>query len=116
MNQDRFKFRVWCVTNNEWEKDACTLCRNGELYAPLHGRTYRQDTHIIEQCTGLKDFNGKLIYEGDVVFNEHRSHEFLVVTWRRGSFYAGKGKFMLLPDWDAFTVLGNIHENPDLLK
>jgi uncharacterized phage protein (TIGR01671 family) len=60
VNNDRFKFRVWdCVTGKYISP--CQLGVN-------HDGTFRcgREHIIIEQCTGQKDKNGKLIFEGDV--------------------------------------------------
>lgn len=124
MNQDRFKFRVWHRAIGRYlgyEDGACLIDSDGDMWLNIGTKNDElvekpQPPYIIEQCTGLKDCNGKLIYEGDVVFNEHRSQDRLVVTWRNGCFYAAKDNFFLLPDWDSFTIIGNIHENPDLLE
>ena len=82
------------------------------------------DQDFIEQCTGLKDKNGKLIYEGDIM--EHRIYlgnpELYVVKWSEsvnGWVYQEaknslKTSYILTEFTDS--IIGNIHENPELLK
>lgn len=77
MNSDRFKFRVWlkkeqCYIEND--ADICEITHDGELVCIDWGdgdtipkTEYAFDDCVVEQCTGLKDQSGKLIFEGDVV-------------------------------------------------
>ena len=75
----------------------------------------RVDPKTVGQFTGLNDKNGKEIYEGDIV----RGPGFGAV-----SVYFDGGRFCLyfLGDeyWneyaDKIEVIGNIHENPELLE
>lgn len=73
----------------------------------------------IGQFTGLRDKNGKEIYEGDVVVYPPRPDDKMEVRWI--NYAIG---FRLIPNlisvandsWAALEVIGNIHENPELLR
>ncbi|HAO6228227.1 TPA: hypothetical protein IQB38_001661 [Listeria monocytogenes] len=75
------------------------------------------DEKTIGQYTGLKDKNGKKIFEGDVGWDEHNEC-YGVVKFE-------DAKFLYLWEniaedlWevaDVIEICGNIHENPDLLE
>jgi uncharacterized phage protein (TIGR01671 family) len=81
------------------------------------------DKRILMQYVGIKDIHGKEVYEGDVL--PYRN----VVTYVDGSdsanlgmevgFYAQRDNFeswRLLEVGEELEVLGNIYENPELLK
>lgn len=106
--QDRFKYRAWDSIAKEYIFDSYALY---ELFVNDIDNSYQ-----VEQCTGLKDKNGKLIYEGDIVtgfFNNNK------VIWDKGSFCVddGSGVFdELAKSNEDCVIIGNIHENPELLK
>lgn len=77
------------------------------------------------QCTGLKDKNGKPIYEGDFIQSRFNGlgrivyyHAALVVAWKNEvCFYGHTTTSTPIPlDTENIEVIGNIHENPELLK
>lgn len=80
---------------------------------------YNFDADEIEQCTGLKDKNGKLIFEGDIVsclMNRPRKG---VVEYHRNAFSLNEnGSYSedIVFSEKCCQVIGNIHENPELLK
>lgn len=78
----------------------------------------------VGQYTGLCDKNGTKIFEGDIL-SAHlddgypENETILEVVWHNNGWYGKNGKFF--DDFDNgfekyFEVIGNIHDNPELLK
>ena len=77
------------------------------------------DGDTIGQYTGLLDKNGVEIYEGDIYTQGDKNIKYVVVF--KSAKFAGKqvGNESLagLSYWqDRIEVIGNIHENPELLE
>lgn len=138
MNTDRFRFRAF--VDGQWIEPC--LDENGTwYYSGFRGGFWDDAIFIppekIVQCTGLKDKNGVLIYEGDVVEYKFsslaenfiqvveysiRTMESSDVDWTNVGFVL-KGKENDGSDWfSTFTpharykVIGNIYQNEDLLN
>jgi len=126
------KFRAW---NNGMYYDV-VLC-NGLWTDNM--REDRWHSGDIMQYTGIKDKNGKEIYEGDVVKMTTPDNEDFgpdevltgAVIWRshKWKFDSGVKKALGQRDWSdyaslsaqvelmtEFEIIGNIHESPELLK
>ena len=118
--QDRFKYRAWDKENKKYiydvEKGLEFYSTAGNLRVMTLAEIAESSKYDLEQCTGLKDKNGKLIYEGDIVtgfFNNNK------VIWDKSSFCVddGSGVFdELTKSSEESTIIGNIHENPELLE
>ena len=118
---DRFKFR-YVYRNKIYDVMKLNFfLRELELDMGCYTETYKLNPDNLLQCTGLKDKNGTLIYEGDVIKSEKYGNRCgYVVKWNpRGfwslySFYTLSSAYNLLST--DYEVIGNIYENPELLE
>lgn len=111
------KFRVWTMTYSP-EQHCSTLQPHIEGFDKNNDYTAMKmglDRKALEQYTSLKDKNGVEIYEGDIVLRHGERlpitvDEFHGLRFMRGLDQLTKG------DGEYGEVIGNIHENPELLE
>jgi len=108
------KFRAW--DGEKFVSPELLVChKNGELRCM--GKSL-----FITQFTGLHDKNGKEIWGGDIVkcADGDGNYSIGIVEWITGAFvyrWEMNGNQYLEDDSDEYDeVIGNIYENPDLLK
>lgn len=80
---------------------------------------YNKD-YVLMQYIGLKDKNGKEIYEGDIIDHEHYSPRTVIYENNHARFglQSSNKSFYKFDEFNKrkMLVIGNIYENPELLK
>lgn len=111
--KDRFKFRFWDKETQTMQKFPMIELRQRMTLDAI----FDDDRVIFMQCTGLKDKNGKLIYEGDIIKCSYGSEFAIgVIEWDseelqfalkiEDAFYSIRQK----TKFDIIEILGNIYE------
>ncbi|MFT8938102.1 YopX family protein [Liquorilactobacillus sp.] len=125
------KFRAW---NNRLKvmSDYVSAIQNGDTQGTpssvnvvVKGKqetwNIQHDDVTLEQYSGLKDKSGKKIYEGDIDLVDKDMYGKII--WKKGGFWIkwrGREKpfeeFLTPYMDDKLNIIGNIHENPELLE
>ena len=114
--QNRFKFRFWDKETQTMQKIPMVELRHKITLDNI----FADGRVIFMQCTGLKDKNGKLIYEGDIVkFKTELFGKPKQIVWDE-YHYILKDTYIILCDMEikqfGLEVIGNVYENPELLE
>ena len=129
----RWNMRIWDDDKHEWlcqsDEDALTYygfaITGGETTEFQGLPKWHPSRHYIwEQSTGLKDTNGKEIYEGDIISFENEKGLAKVLWLNNKAMFGLKwldcGVSDELDYWivckGPVGVIGNTHENPELLE
>lgn len=148
MNRE-IKFRAWDKIDKEMFRVIMLTAPQGKDYLIVSGRggstTTDKGNCILMQFTGLKDKNGKEIYEGDIVRIRHEEdmHEHEEEGCEKGCTFGDDAWKTIEVKWDSeiagyffdsealfgheynlpivtegyeTEIIGNIYENPELLK
>ena len=144
---DRYLFRGKRVDNGEWVVGHYAQESNHTCFNPKTNHFIFKDVFLdwnlggleqyeiipetVGQCTGLKDKDSKLIFEGDIIecysYYEdiwgfsYTAECYGVIVWNTNNYcWNIKTNDELMPfndyEWDISMVVGNIHDNPELLE
>ncbi len=132
MNKRELKFRIWNVKTKKFLDEDPFYSRwavslDGKVFNGRYDCKYEEDEYAVQQFSGLKDKNGKEIYEGDILVENHDGSE---GEANIGQVFFAAGTFMINGDGtlydhvhsfspdilEDYTVEGNIFENPELLN
>ena len=115
-------FRIWDKKEKTMFLSPIEIEHLGSWFdAHLPGAIADTGNKIVMQYTGLKDKNGKKIFEGDIT--KHLKHNTTVV-WQWAEYYNcffgvelyGTQRFYFAIDSVSLELIGNIHDNPELVK
>ena len=132
--EDRYLSKAKRLDNHDWILGFLSVHKTGKYFIrPIGGSALSSeevDPTTICQCTGLKDKNGNLIWENDIVeIGEHEDTVnglYKVIYCENAHCYALKRSvdfhynFFTFSDLNGFEtsskVIGNIFDNPELLE
>lgn len=126
MSKDRLNFRG-LAKNNEWCYGSLLYYAGDAQIWEQDGKNYIVKPETLGQCTGLKDKNGNLIYEGDILKTNKGEIYYIAFDEKTASFreekqsaqvYSGGHHLSLWAEHykQFYEVIGNIYENKDLLE
>ncbi len=119
------KFRAWDKRTKKVLTKNAIIGMKGEVYLNVDGNLFEykddRDRIVLMQFTGLKDKNGKEIFEGDIVefINSiSKGKRIVSIDFRNGQYWLIEmgGALTLLNPAQELKVIGNIYENPELLE
>ena len=132
---NRYIFRGKRKDNKEWVEGDLIQWKNGNVQICLGVGTNKEQKTLVDvipetvgQCTGLKDKNSKLIFEGDIIRTKEygrviahstvSDYDIFRITYVPAMFRIENihRAFNLVGNSADCEVIGNIHDNPELFE
>lgn len=125
------RFRGKLLNNREWvygdyHRRAGNVHTIIEMKPDKYGKVFYEvsqiDPNTLGQFTGLLDKNGTEIYEEDIIALGHKRNCKASVVWidagfaRKSANPLDDAYYLTGADMERYEVIGNIHDNPELLK
>ena len=128
--EDRYLFKAKILDTHDWILGFLSMHKTGKYFIrPIGGSASSSEEvekNTICQCTGLKDNNGKLIWENDIMVAHlddayPEDETYIRILWYESGFCSKeKGSEDISPidkfDQEHFEVCGNIFDNTELLE
>lgn len=119
MNENRGHWRGKRVKNGEWVTGDFSRIKATDQYfitVNLDGQSWKVDPSTLGECTGLKDQNNKLIFEGDII--EHKGERFVIKYLEKYMRFSPVklGTVFTVFDYTQSEIIGNVHDNPELIE
>lgn len=116
------KFRIWSNLLNEWLTNYEIIQHNPYAITINHIFNYIdviEGDIVYQQYTGINDINGGEIYEGDIIQRQPsfgQVYECIYSLDESAYILKYSNDFIYLSDFENLQIIGNIFENPELLK
>lgn len=132
--EDRYLFKAKRVDDGEWvqgcyiyniDRDCSeSLNKFAHRIQPLYAHAYAEpiDPTTICQCTDLKDKNGKLIWENDIIRTKVGTAKVIWdksewrIEWLKSDLWRKDLYYWAVKDNQKIEVIGNIFDNPESLE